>query len=385
MPKRLTKEQFIEKSKKIHGDKYDYSKVEYIKNDIEVCIICPKHGEFNQLPRSHMFGVGCPECRGERISQTFKNNSLKNKEERKLIFIEKAQKIHGNKYSYGKTDLNNRDEKGRVIITCPKHGDFPQVPSSHLQGHGCPKCKSIGTDEFIKRAKKIHGDKYNYSKVEYKGIFDEVTIICPIHGEFQQTPSNHLGGCGCKECMKDKFRLGKDEFIRRAKAVHGDKYDYSKVDYISDRIEVTITCPKHGDFQQKPLKHMRGQGCSRCNESHLETEISEVLKKLNIEYEQEKKFNWIKDKLELPLDFYLPNHNLVIECQGIQHFEVIKHFGGEKNFILRTTRDKLKKQLCEEHDIEVIYFTHEKVEGDYLGKVFTDVDEMIKYIESKKQ
>jgi very-short-patch-repair endonuclease len=301
-------------------------------------------------------------------------------------FIKRASLIHGDKYDYSKTNLKERDEKNRVIIICPIHGEFPQRTSAHLRGQGCPECNNrakITQERFLERANKIHNNKYDYSKTEYKGIFDSIIITCPKHGDFKQLPSNHLAGCGCKECMKEKFSLGKEEFIKKAKKIHKDKYDYSKVNYINDKTEVTIICPKHGDFKQKPMKHLKGHGCQYCNESHLESEVRESLKNFGIEHKSQKKFGWLREKLELPLDFYLPKLNIVIECQGIQHFEIIEHFGGQKNYEIRVKRDKLKKQLCDEHGIELIYFTHEKVEEPYLGKVFTDINDLIEYIRIK--
>ena len=194
------------------------------------------------------------------------------------IFIEKAQKVHSDKYDYSKTDLDNRDEKGRVIVTCPIHGDFWQNPHSHLRGSGCLKCwqerkgKDLfsNTKEFIEKARKVHGDKYDYSKVEYKRSDENVCIICPIHGEFLQTPNKHLGGEGCKECGKitarNKHILKIEDFIDRAKQIHGNKYIYDKTDlnHRDEKGRVIITCPIHGDFLQKPHNHLCGKGCLKC-------------------------------------------------------------------------------------------------------------------------
>jgi hypothetical protein len=119
------------------------------------------------------------------------------------------------------------------------------------------------TEEFIRRAKKVHGDKYDYSKVEYKGTHTKVCIICPIHGEFFQTPNNHLHGQGCLACGGRK-QLTKEEFIQKAREVHGDKYDYSKVEYVNKNTKVKIICPIHGEFEQEPNSHLEGKGCPNC-------------------------------------------------------------------------------------------------------------------------
>lgn len=191
-----TKETFIEKAKKVHGDKYDYSKVEYIGSQDKVSIICPEHGEFLVKPYLHIQGQGCPKCWEQRR----KFNRLKTTDE----FVEKAKEIHEGKYDYSKVEYVNNSAK--VCIICPKHGEFWQTPDSHLCGRGCPKCGIekthilMSNNEFIEKARKVHGDKYDYSNVEYNGPFNNVRIICPKHGEFLQKPAIHLTGCGCQKC-----------------------------------------------------------------------------------------------------------------------------------------------------------------------------------------
>ena len=249
--KKLNTEEFIKRAKEVHGDKYDYSKVNYIDSSTKVTIICPTHGEFEQTPASHFRGQGCPDCSGSK--------KLNTKE-----FIERARKVHGDKYDYSKVNYVNSTTK--VTIICPIHGEFEQTPEKHLSGHGCPDCsgrKKLTTEEFIKKAKEVHGDKYDYSKVNFENRDAKVTVICPIHGEFEVTPRRHLSGQGCPDCSGIK-KLNTEEFIKRAKEVHGDKYDYSKVNYIDSSTKVTIICPTHGEFEKTPDKHLAGQGCPDC-------------------------------------------------------------------------------------------------------------------------
>ena len=144
----------------------------------------------------------------------------------------------------------------------------------HLQS-GCKKCGIItvankcrsNTKEFIEKAKKIHGDKYKYSKVDYKTSSKKVIIICPIHGEFLQTPSGHLGNKGCIKCgfltTANYRRSNTKEFIEKARIKHGDKYDYSKTNYVKAKVSVIIICPIHGEFSQTPSDHLNG-GCNEC-------------------------------------------------------------------------------------------------------------------------
>jgi hypothetical protein len=341
--KKLTTEKFIERAKEIHGDKYDYSKVNYKNNCSKVTIICKKHGEFLQTPNSHLSGCGCLSCSGKEKLTTEK-------------FIERAKEIHGDKYDYSK--VNYKNNKTKVTIICKKHGEFLQKSSNHLRGYGCLDCyndnKRLTTKEFIKRAKEIHGDRYDYSKVDYKNSYSKITIICPNHGEFLQTPSEHLRGSGCFNCGSNNKKLTTEEFIKRAKEIHGDRYDYSKVDYKNSYSKITVICKKHGEFLQTPREHLYNRcGCQRCNSSKLEELVNSILEKMNLSFSNYSKFEWLGKQ---NLDVYIQCLNLGIESQGIQHFIPIKHFGGEKKFKLTQKRDKTKLHLSEKNGIDIIYF-----------------------------
>ena len=176
------------------------------------------------------------------------------------LFIECAKQRHGDKYDYSKVIYKNSITP--VKIVCPIHGVFEQKPVNHLRRSGCPKCVPSwsDTDEFIKKAQKIHGDKYDYSKVNYKDNQTGVCIICPEHGEFMQTPQSHLSGSGCQQCARQKIgdrnRLTSDEFILKAKEIHGDKYDYSRINYKTNLYPIKIICKKHGEFEQIPNNHL---------------------------------------------------------------------------------------------------------------------------------
>lgn len=197
MPKKLTREEFIERARAIHGDKYNYDKVVYVNNATKVVITCPTHGDFLQKPSMHLSGNGCPECYG----RTRKNT---------VWFIKRAKMIHGERYDYSKSEYTTANKK--VCIICKEHGEFWQEASQHLRGHGCPQCyyKVVGErnkqtqEDFVRRAIEVHGQKYDYGKVNYKGMNDKVCIICPIHGEFWQFARTHV--CekrGCEKCSHD--------------------------------------------------------------------------------------------------------------------------------------------------------------------------------------
>ena len=361
-----TLEEFVKKARKVHGDKYDYSKVEYINQKSKVCIVCPEHGEFWQAANNHLTGSGCKLC----ARPVYDTKS----------FIKGAKKVHGDKYDYSK--VTYIDNTTKVCIICPEHGEFWQEPYNHLQNHGCPKCKTAkivalntsNTDDFIKKAILVHGNKYDYSKTKYKKSDEKVCIICPQHGEFWQTPNNHLGGDGCSLCSK-KRKKTTESFIEEAKKIHGDEYDYSKVKYTNNRTKVCIICPQHGEFWQTPDGHInQNQGCPICRESKLEKEIRMLLNENKIKHIQRKKFEWLKKDGYLHYDFFLPDYNVAIECQGLQHFKPIKYFGGAAKFEKQKEYDLFKKEKAIEHNIKLLYYAKEK----YTNEIFKDKYEILK-------
>jgi hypothetical protein len=186
--------------------------------------------------------------------------------------------VHNNKYSYHKVDYSRYiNSNSTIIITCPIHGDFEQTTIVHLKGHGCKKCADIqGTSlrrssigDFVIKANIKHNNKYSYEKTTYINANIKTIITCPIHGDFEQTPANHLNGSiGCLKCSIIKrstdAKLPKEVFINRCNQIHSNKYDYNKVDYINNNTKVIITCKKHGDFEQTPGSHLSGEGCKKC-------------------------------------------------------------------------------------------------------------------------
>ena len=371
-------EEFIEKAKEIHGDKYDYTKTQYKGGRQKISIICPEHGEFWKLPYEHLNGKGCPKC----VNKIFTNNKPTTEE-----FVEKARKVHGNKYDYSKVEYIKAHSK--VCIICSKHGEFWQTPNSHLKGCGCPNCgvtKKLSVEDFIKKSNLIHKNKYDYSKVKYINTRTKVCIICPEHGEFWQLPYIHLQGHGCPNCKLDffskKYRLTLNEFINRANKSHHNFYNYSKVEYRGNKEKVCIICPEHGEFWQKPFNHLNGDGCPECNKSKLENKIKYFLIKNNIDFVEEKTFEWLIYKENMRLDFYLPKYNIAIECQGEQHFKPIDFSGKlteEETYELLKIiqdRDKKKKELCEANNVRLLYYSDKKYEDNIIIKL----SEILKYI-----
>jgi hypothetical protein len=253
---------FIDKAIEVHGNKYDYSKVDYVNSNTKVLIICKEHGEFMQRGSGHLHGKGCSRCGKKDMASKNKRINLED-------FLIKSSLHHKDKYDYSLiSEINNCHDK--LSIKCKNHGIFYQSYSHHIIGQGCPKCglyrKAVirNIEEFIEKSNLIHNNKYNYDKVDYK--FKKVLIICIIHGEFYQNKSSHLAGNGCRKCgfQKNKNKMTTEQFIEKSKKIHGNNYSYNKVNYIKSSEKVIITCEKHGDFQQTPNGHLNGESCKKC-------------------------------------------------------------------------------------------------------------------------
>ena len=182
----------------------------------------------------------------------------------KLEVINKAYEVHGYKYIYDKMEYVNNSTK--ICIVCPIHGDFWQRPNDHLSGKGCPKCsdKTSNQKDFKNKAIEIHGEKYIYDNVIYINNYTKVSIICPEHGEFWQTPSNHLQGRGCPKCGQYKRKLKQEDLINSFNQIHKNKYVYDKMNYVNFSTKICIGCKEHGDFWQTPSDHLNGHGCPKC-------------------------------------------------------------------------------------------------------------------------
>lgn len=371
MPKIVTQEELIARFKEFHGDKFDYSKVEYKGMRFKVCIICPIHGEFWQGVKEHMIGIGCPKC-------AIMNNSSTLDE-----FIAKARKVHGDRYDYSKVVyINNRTP---VCIICPVHGEFWQKPVIHLQSCGCIYCAKINkgeknrlnTEEFIRRAREVHGDKFDYSKVDYKNSQTKVCIICPIHGTFWQRPSDHLRGKGCKECANEYngslHRGSLDTFIKESIKTHGNgTFSYELINsYQNCDTPVPIICPTHGIFYQSPYAHIHGQGCPHCKESHGERDIAKWLDEHNVKYDRQYKVvptQVLFGRNIFKIDFYLPDHNTFIEFHGEQHYNKNKLFHRMDNdFADQQDRDRRLREHCKQHKIRLIEIPY--TEFDNIDKI----------------
>jgi protein-arginine kinase activator protein McsA len=373
-----TTDKFVEKAIKVHGNRYDYSKVVYAGIGSKVLITCPEHGDFLQTPNGHLKGRICKKC-ANKLLKKLKLQTLSE-------FVDKANSIHGSKYNYSKSVYI--DAHSKLLIICPKHNKFYQTPNDHLSGCGCPKCgydrvgekRTLTQEKFIKKAIKVYGkDKYNYDKTRYINALTDVIVTCNIHGEFNQNAHVFLQGHGCQRCGYASYTLS--ECINKFKEIHGDIYDYSKVEYYNSRTKVCIICREHGEFWQKPNNHIDGQRCPNCHISYGELAIKKWFTENSISFVQQYKLNELKvDKKPLQFDFYLPEINTLIEYDGEQHYRPVRFNGismerALANFKKSQYRDNLKNKFCEENKIPLIRIGYNQNTElpNILSKLYLDI------------
>lgn len=308
MSRRITTEQFVACSRKIHGETYDYSRTSYIAAKKKVEITCRKHGIFSVTPDNHIRRhSGCPLCASRR-----------------------------------RGEINSRKLRGR------HHNNFSSSLSKRFA-------------DFLAKSRIVHGDRYDYSLVKYKSKRAVIELICSKHGKFETLPGRHMRGSGCPVCARENRRKNQDEFIRDAILIHGGKYDYSRVSYWNCKTKVIIGCLIHGEFLQSPNKHLCGHGCSRCRESHGERAIAKWLDFHGIKHEREKLFDGCVNPFtgkNLRFDFYIPNRNMCIEFDGEQHSVIRTQgiFAGTIEKIRK--RDEMKDNFCSVSGIRLLRVRH---------------------------
>ena len=288
-------------------------------------------------------------------------------------FIQRCQAIYGDACDYSKVIYKNQSTK--VCITCNAcKTEYLQTPANHYTKVGCPICRykrvSIAlrksTEEFIRKSKAIHGNRYKYINTVYRTARHKVTIECRIHGNFLQSPFDHLAGKGCKECrtvkIADARRNDTEYFIEKATAIHNGKYTYENSRYKTAREHITITCPTHGEFVQTADSHLRGTGCPRCSFSKGELAVAQCLESLNIPYEQEKKFPECKDKRPLQFDFYfcINETHFLVEYHGLQHSQPVDFFErkGTVKHEWYKRHDKIKRKFAKKYGFIMIEIWH---------------------------
>lgn len=286
----LTTQQFIDKSKQKHGNKFSYENTVYVNQKTKLKIKCGTHEEFEVYPSNHLVGMGsCPKCQNIQNGLTHKKDTP--------FFIKKAKMIHADKYDYSITIYEHSLKK--VDIICKKHGIFKIKPSNHINNkQGCPTCglestkhsSRKGLSSFLEEIKnKSNFNNYDFSNITFfeNRNYSKIKCICKKHGEYHTTPRNVLRSnfFGCKKCKIEGDRYDTSKFIEISKKIHNNYYFYDKVEYIKAHDDVIITCSKHGDFNCKPYIHMAGGGfCPKCTSyvSSYEIQISDFLKKIGV-------------------------------------------------------------------------------------------------------
>ena len=346
---------FIEEAKKIHGDKYDYSLSEYKGATNKLKIVCPKHGIFEQTPSSHVHQkAGCPICGKEKATLSKTKTTEQFIKDAKLIHGDKYN-YSLTEYKGNKKNIKIKCNKCNNIFLqradshiinkqgCPFcYGNFTKT-----------------TEQFIKDAKLIHGDKYDYSESVYVNSKTKLKIKCnKCNNIFLQKPNNHLLKNGCPICY-GTHKKTTEQFIEEAKKIHGDRYDYSETVYVNSKTKLKIKCIMHGDFLQRPNDHLRKNGCPICKESYGEKEIAKILKEKNIKYISQKKYNNLMDIEQLSYDFYVKDKNLLIEYNGEQHYKFNKFFHKDLHcFHKQLHHDWLKRKYARDNKINLLIISY---------------------------
>lgn len=355
----MLKEEIINKGTTIFNGKYDYSLLGDVKTKKEKFpIICPEHGIFYKSYDHHIRRQqGCPECSGKKRYTTDE-------------FVSKCQKLeHTSEMSFENTHYVNTSTKIKVFCHHKddygnEHGEFEITPLHLLAGEGCPKCRYIKSaaskrrsiSEVIDAANEVHNGKYDYSLItEYKNDRIKYPIICSEHGVFYQTMNNHIKArqgcpvCGrnkCDEARKDTF----EDFVRKARLTHGDKYEYLDNNYVNTDTKIGITCPVHGVFYMEPGNHIFGQGCPKCfkDKSGVEKELFEYIQSLLPGVEVEENNRTILHGKEI--DVYVPSLKLGFEMNGlIWHSD---KFDTDKDYHLNKTEFASEKDVTLVHIFE---------------------------------
>jgi very-short-patch-repair endonuclease len=389
--RKLTTEDFINRMISTYGEnKFDFTLTKYNSAKENIRFKCIKHNNIiskQALSCFDKFMDPCNICHRENVPLV----EIKTTEE----FIQEAIKVHGeNRYNYDKVIYEKKS--GKVTIICNEcQNEFKQAVHCHLDKNGCPICarkntsikNKSNTETFIEKAIKIHGNLYDYSLVEYKGVNGTVKIICKKegHGVFEQSCGHHLQNQGCKKCAIEKYsgtnKLSHDEFIKKALEVHGDKYDYSITKYINSDTNIDVICKKnnHGIFTIRPDGFLDKGGCKLCVNKSEGKIYDELIKKYNIQKQFRPK--WCKNETtnkHLPFDFVIEEYNIIIEIDGEQHFRQVRNWLPPDEI---HKRDIYKMKCANNNSYSIIRI----YQPDVYSNKYDWVSELVNSIESIKE
>ena len=356
----------------------NFDELSYVNSRTKVKVKCTKHlHDFLQTPQTLVKGANnCKFCLNEIFAQTNKKPNE--------FYLTELKKVFDGVYDSNKTIFYHVTN---IHIFCEEHGYFSKDFTSLKRGYGCPKCKSNkktsgvrkDTASFIKVAKDIHGDKFNYKHVDYTHGNKAVSIYCnTCKSDFLQKPRTHLSGKGCPTCSLVKNRLPKlynrisvEDLSVKCNLIFNNSLDFTDSELTTANEKVTVFCKKCGTYFKQYKGHLvRGVGCQKCSKAEKESKpeklISKLLDELNVLYEREVGFEGCVYKNALKFDFYLPIINTCIEYQGEQHYKPVGVFGGETAFKLQQIKDDIKRKYCQENQIRLIEI---KYDDDIESKI----------------
>lgn len=266
-PRRLDLAEFVSRATEVHGDKYEYHRLEVIDKRSVIVASCRIHGEFTTPASKHLAGIGCYPCsvdsRAAKRSDSFEG------------VVAKAKATYGDRYTYLKL-IKEEGKRPAVLARCDKHGEFIKPASAFTAGKGCPSCglddksEKLRTpfEDYVKRAHAAHGGKYTYRKINWDSYPTTITYDCPEHGERTQGLNNHVMGAECLLCSHKTTgisgRLTFEDIVTKAKKVHGDTYQYIESYFEGGATRIKYSCNKHGEINQLAAAHIRGNGCKAC-------------------------------------------------------------------------------------------------------------------------
>ena len=400
---------FLSKATEKFGNWFDFSDSEkYFKDHkTPIPVTCNKHGISYKVKPDHFlhsdYGC-CTECKKERDFQ----NRIERLKIKQVELIKKFREVHGDRYDYSKVDLVDAvlNNKNKITVICPVHGEYQVEYNSHLKGTNCNRCGKRYTnhEEFISTCKELYGDKYSYEKTHYVNSTTKVTITCTKHNcdfevlplNFTRTDQSHFS---CPEC--DERVLDTESFIRRAISIYGNAFDYSKSVYVTSKTPITVICNDCGSeisiYPDHFLRfHPRSKysvpivcKCHKERDFKLERAVRELLTSINIPFRKEKSFPDLKDKKKLKIDYFLNEIGVAIECQGIQHYIEIDYFGGSEGLKYRVYHDNMKNEYCKKNNIKLIYYLDQSTYDQYVVGVekyandmfITNIDDLKDYIQ----
>ena len=355
MTAKLSTKEFVERSRRLHGDRYDYSKAHYSHSHDYVTVICLEcQSEFEVKAVNHaILGRGCPDC-----------NKTKQKYDADTFF-NICRSVHDNRYNYDMSEYKGLNK--HIAFQDKQTGEsYLQVARSHLKGQK-PR-KSCNLEDiyrefhfrYIDKMRDVgRGKPWQYDKTELKWWFEDATVTCLLHGDFEVTPNEHINmNRGCRKCGDQSRVLTTEEFVKKARLIHGDELDFTNSVYIRSSLPVTVRCPTHGEFSITPNSLLCGTGCSSCKQSKGEKFVAALLSDLDVEFDAQ--YTICIENRRLRVDFLIPSMRLAIEYDGAQHYSLVG-FDGERDenvlwerFEEIQLRDTLKNEWCADNGYTLI-------------------------------